>query len=427
MQEEAIGEFFGFTSDEIRFVIDYLENAGYARRGNGRVYLSESGHALFVDGEEPRLFEVHSKQELFEFDLISSTPADVRKGLTQFEHELPELPLEVTQDPGQTSKRIFQSFSRFFQEFRSRRGGSRLEKQSLYTVDDVQPELRYNSIIPVKLLVRADDPAYVEINLLDWRSGAELEDRATVVQSCAKFASSIHSRSDELSKEAIQWLVTCAPEQTQRFIKNDTLDVEGFFRACVRQAGELRVDRPTVRIVGNLWTEANRTRMAAALRYAVARPHLNPKLQIWLRPNVPHWGATTRLPELLAAVDKQFHGEGESERVRSVLIGEEHSSPIFNYGFNAVLNIMHRDLPAGLELFLVPGQVCYIAIHSPIGSDDAYPIPVGVLSFDPKITNLAQQSLSALLSRAYLSQSHCDWDCADVRSNVEQELARFAS
>jgi hypothetical protein len=128
MQEEAIGEFFGFTSDEIRFVIDYLENAGYARRGNGRVYLSESGHALFVDGEEPRLFEVHSKQELFEFDLISSTPADVRKGLTQFEHELPELPLEVTQDPGQTSKRIFQSFSRFFQEFRSRRGGSRLEK-----------------------------------------------------------------------------------------------------------------------------------------------------------------------------------------------------------------------------------------------------------------------------------------------------------
>src|ERR1019366_8537234 len=69
LQEDAVGDFFGFSPDETRFIVDFVESVGYAKRKNGRVYLTDSGHGLFAGGDDPALFEVHSKQERFDFDL----------------------------------------------------------------------------------------------------------------------------------------------------------------------------------------------------------------------------------------------------------------------------------------------------------------------------------------------------------------------
>ena len=422
MLEEAVGEFFGFTADEIRFVVDHVENAGYVHRGGGRVYLSDSGHALFAGGDEPRLFEVNSKQELFDFDLVAFAPADPRKILTKYEYELPELSLNLSQETGQASQRIFQAFAKYFQEFRFKRGGSRLEKQSLYTVDEVQPELRYSSIIPVRVVVRTDDPSHNETDLSHWRTGPELEDRALIIQSCGRLISSIRSHVDD-TEFARQWLVSAAPDQVERFVKGGSLDALGFFRACVRQAGELRVDRPTVRIVGRLWTDANRTRVASALKYAAAAGSDDkPQFQIWIKPSVSYWGMSTRVPELLSAVEKHLHGDDETGVVRSVLIGEEHPSRMFEEVFDAVLNVSGRDLPSGLEVYLISGQLCYIGIHSPVGCSEGYPIPLGILSFDAKVLATVQRMVAEMLSNAYVSQVFCDWGCDDVRSEVLKEI-----
>ena len=95
-----VGEFFGLSPDETRFIVDFVESLGYAKRKNGRVYLTDSGRALFAGGEEPALFEVHTKQERFDFDLIAFAPADAQKWLTPFAYELPELTLVDPEDPG---------------------------------------------------------------------------------------------------------------------------------------------------------------------------------------------------------------------------------------------------------------------------------------------------------------------------------------
>src|SRR5262249_506370 len=143
LQEDAIGEFFGFNPNETRFIVDFVESVGYVQRKNGRVYLTDGGHGLFAGSDEPALFEVHAKQAASDFDLIAVAAADKRP-LTPFEYELPELSLAESKEHGKASKHVFKSFGRFFQEFRFKKGGSRLEKQSLYTIDDVQAEQRYS-------------------------------------------------------------------------------------------------------------------------------------------------------------------------------------------------------------------------------------------------------------------------------------------
>jgi hypothetical protein len=422
LAEDSVGEFFGFSPDETHFVVDYVESAGYVQRKNGRVHLTDSGHGLFAGTDEPALFEVHAREERFDFDLIAFAPADSWKNLTQFEYELPELALGP-EDPGEASKRVFKSFSRFFQEFRFKKGGSRLEKQSLYTVDDVQAGQRYSSILPVTLSVRRDDPGFPETSLLQWRTGTELEDRAAILQSCVDFAKGIRGRSAQVSQKAREWLVTCAPEALSRFSKNQVFDADGFFRATARQAGELRIDRQTARVIGHLWTDANRTRFAAAMKYAATMSSRNPGMQIWLRPDVPYWGMTTRLPDILGAVARKF-GEGEQEprAIRAIMIGSEGPSPAFKNVFNAFVEVADKDLPIGLEVFLVPGHVAYVALNTPIGHDEGYPISVGIISFDPTVLAAVQKRVLDLVTTSYLKPTFCDWQSADVLAEIEAAL-----
>jgi hypothetical protein len=80
---------------------------------------------------------------------------------------------------------------------------------------------------------------------------------------------------------------------------------------------------------------------------------------------------TTRLPDILGAVARKF-GEGEQEprAVRAIMIGSEDPSPAFKNVFNAFVQVADKDLPIGLEVFLVPGHGAYVALNTPIGHDE---------------------------------------------------------
>lgn len=91
LPETAIGDFFGFTTIETQFIVDTVENRGFTERKKGRVHLTPAGHSQFLGSEELSLFEVSSKEEKFDFDLLSFSPADQRKNLDSFENKLPEL------------------------------------------------------------------------------------------------------------------------------------------------------------------------------------------------------------------------------------------------------------------------------------------------------------------------------------------------
>jgi hypothetical protein len=421
LPETTIGEFFGFTNDETRFIVDHVENQGYVRRSKGRVHLTDAGHGLFSESEEPALFEVSNKEERFDFDLISLAPSDQFRIFDDFEYRLPELSIEPMETGEQASAVVMRAFKRFFQEFRLKRGGTRLEKQSLYTVDFVNAEQRFSTLVPVTVSVRKDDPEFPEASVLEWRSGTELDDRSGIVQKCAEFVRSIQWRADQFAPSAISTCTRIAPSQLAGMVKDNHLNAEAFFKATLRQAGELRVDRQTVRVVGQLWTDPNRARFASALKYAIARSSSRPKMQFWLKPSIPHWGATRRVAGILGAVEKQL-AETPDGAIRSILAGEGRVSR-FKTRFNGILTFPNSSLPSGLEIFLVPSHVVYVAVHSPLKHAEGYPVPIGIISFDSEVLSRAQAALFDILRVPGVSAHHCDWNAADMVVEAQAVLA----
>jgi len=159
------------------------------------------------------------------------------------------------------------------------------------------------------------------------------------------------------------------------------------------------------------------------MKYAATMSSRNPGMQIWLRPDVPYWGMTTRLPDILGAVVRKF-GEGEQEprAIRAIMIGSEGPSPAFKNVFNAFVEVADKDLPIGLEVFLVPGHVAYVALNTPIGHHEGYPIPVGIISFDPTVLAAVQKRVLDLVTTSYLKPTFCDWQSADVLAEIEAAL-----
>ena len=423
MKEEQIAGFFGFSQEEMRFVIDHAEGYGYVGRQNGRVHLTHAGHELFVNNDdEPALFDVQTKREKFDFDLVAMSPIEGRY-LSPFELDLEELPLQSAEETASASARIASSFRRHFSELRTRRSGTRGEKYLLYTIDDVQPGRRFSGILPVTITVRSDEPALAEANLFDWKTGTELEDRAAIVQSCGTLVRSIRIGGG-FPASAGELLSQSAPEQVSRFVRQRGFDPLAFFKATIRQVGELRSDRPTVRVVGNIWTEANRSRLASALQDINSKKHAKSSMVLWIRPSHPYWGMNGRVVEILAAIQKQVgkSDEDESLGARSVLIGDESTPRRFTKAFNAVVQVPARHLPRGLEVFLVPGQIASVLVHTPVSAMDSYPVPLGIFTVDPKAVERVHGIISDILANALPKPIHCDWNTNRLLDEIDSAL-----
>ena len=432
LPEPAIGEFFGFTAAETQFIVDVVESRGYTQRRSGRVYLTTGGHSLFLGAEEPSLFEISARQERFEFDLISFNPADQRTRLGEFENRLPELAVAATTDNVSTSEQVLRAFKRNFQVFLQRKGGPKLEKRRLYTVDAVNADQRFSVLVPVTLSVRVDDPSFVEADLFIWKTGTELDDRSSVVESCVDFVKGIRWRNEQIGVSAYDSLAEVAPVQFAGFTKGKVFEANRFFRAATRQVGNFRIDRQTVRTVGPIWTNANRTRYAAALQYAKPQLTAAPNFLIWIRPAVPYWGATTRLQDTLEAVHRHFADDGEgtaAATIKTLIVGPEdnRTAATMKHVFGGVVQTALTDLPGGLEMLIIPGLLAFVAVHCSLGGDEGFPIPLGIMSFDPSTVKRAQVEMSKLLAITRATQYHCGWGSNDVMGEVQTALLELPS
>lgn len=418
LPEPALAEFFEFTADEASFVVDLAEKDGFARRKNGKVYLTEAGHRLFVNSDDPGLFEVHKKQERFDFDLVSFSPAE-RRLLDEFELRLPEISIGEVSENERTADLARESFRRFFHEFRIKKGGKTFETESLYTIDNVQAENRFSALVPVTIGVRIDDPRFPEADMTGWRSGTELEDRAAIAVQCAGFARNIVSRSDQIWVDVVKFLADIAPVQMMGSYNATTFKARTFFKAAAKQAGELRVDRPTVRTVGHLWTHRNRVRFASALKYALTTSSCIPPYQFWLRPSIPYWGTTKLLSGISEAVYNQFaEREENAQPVRSVMIGDERKGDLFKYACDACIYVPDYVLPAGMEAFVVPDHLAYVAVSTPIDNEEGYPIPLGILTFDPLAVAKVEKFVATILDNRLAHEGHCSWHPAGLMEEL---------
>lgn len=389
MEEEDVGEFFGFNAGEMAFVVNEAESRGYVYRTGGRIWLADAGHALFMDGQRPQILEVQRRTEKIGFDLLSMAPCE-RVNLSEFELALPELEIRDEQRVATASHDVPDAFRRHYREIvgRKDRDPATGVKRSLYSVDDVAASDRFSAVVPVLAIANIRKPGEPEPMLDAWRSGHELDDRSAVVNSVAAFLDGLKTVKRAEDDHAYEVLLDIAPDYLNEYKTKSGLSAFRFFKETAVRAGELRVDRPTVGIIGPLYSPENSRRLSDALAYAAPRePEADDDNFLWIAPDIAAWGASRATSTLL----DQIHG---SEAVITRGKPLKHLLKLFQRVLQRPDN---GSIPAALEVLLIPRRVVAVTVHAPLSIGRSFPIPLGVLSFEPDVVKRVHQYLKTQL------------------------------
>ncbi len=406
MDEQDVARFLGFNSGELAFVVNEAESRSHVLRKDGRIWLTDAGYALFKESDKPQIFEVQKRTEKVGFDLLSMAPVD-RDNLSEFEFALPELDVSNDHTVASAGRAVPDAFRRFYSEIVGRRERDPAVgvRRSLYSVDEVVPADRFSSVVPVLAFANLQKPGEPEPALDAWRSGHELADRSAVVNAAAAFLDDLRIVRRAEDDSAYQVLAELASEYLKDYVTRGGFGALRFFKETATRAGELRVDRPTVGIIGPLYSPENRHRIIDALNYSTGSRGMDSAAAfLWVAPSVPLWGASRALGVLVdrvvSAVGDVTDSNGMAQMATAaVSCGKppKHVAKVFS---KVILRPDNGSIPAALEILLVPGRIVAVTVHSPIAPGRGFPIAVGVLSFEREVVDRAHRYLEAQLPRS---------------------------
>jgi len=398
MSEEDVARFFDFSAVETAFVVDEAEARAFISRVEGRLWLTDAGYALFKDGEKPQIYEVQKRMERSGFDLLALAPCE-RESLSNFELALPELEIRDANLAAGASQRVPESFRRFYGEITSRREKDPLEglKRTLYSVDEVVAGDRFTSLVPVAAVANVRKPSDPEPSLDAWRTGHEVSDRDQVVHAVAAFLDNLKGFRRPEDNNAFDLLAEIAPDYLKDYVTKNGISVLRYFRDTASRAGELRSNRHTVGIVGPLYTPDNAKRIATAISYAQARPTGEDRAVVWVLPVQSFWGASRAFVNFLDKVKDEGVSQSTTKvKVERIPILVGCGKPPWHL-VKAVPKLLMRPdngaIPSSLEIFLIPQRVVALTVHSSITEAKGFPVPLGILSFDPAVVRRVHEYL----------------------------------
>lgn len=397
LSERDAQQFFGFSEHEMTFVLKEAEAKAYIERHGAQLRLSEYGRMLFADSDKPQIYEVEKGNERAAFDLFALAPAE-REYLSDFEFALPELELKDGEVVANASKLVPDAFRKHFVELVARREREGGVRKSLYSVDGVTPDERFFAVVPVVATAPAKRPSEASAMLDGWKAGHELDDRAAVVHAVAALLDRQQQSVSGEAASAYDLLVEVAPDYLKEFITRAGLSVGRYCAETAARAGEFRVDRPTIGLVGPLYGSSNAAHLAEAMDHAARRgPPASPA--IWVAPQSPLWGASRRLPTILEQLRGRLHRAGTdqpSDRVMGLVAGKPPTH--LRRAFATLVELPSRsELPSCLEVLLIPGSVAAVLVHAPIGLQRGFPVPLGILSFDTGVVERVASMMTRLL------------------------------
>lgn len=394
MDEDSVAIFFGFDRRELSFVLNEAESHDYVVRRAGRLWLTETGRGLFMEGdEEPHIYDVEKRVEWVDFDLISLAPQSTTR-LSRFEVHLPELHIQDSDGVSSAAERVRKSaFKKHYSEIATRRDSAALEKRSLYSVDDVTAGERRFAPIQVIVRSRVDRPGAPEPDLSFWRSGHELDDRAAVLERAAAFLEDrkVSPRTEDAA--AYQVLLDLAPEFLKDFTRRDGLAVERYYREWVGRPGGFRSDRKTIPIIGSLFTPANYDRLVDGLSSAKAEREDQPGEFYWLLPR-GLWGTTNALPLALKTIKRDSQSDEAPEGAQAIAVLLETPPLHIKAVFDKALTLPSVAEPPALELLVIPGVLAAALVHAPLKRQSGVPVPLGFVSYEPQVVMRAHRYLS---------------------------------
>jgi len=395
--EDAVQSFFGYSRREMAYVLHEVEDADYVHRIEGRITLTPTGLSLFRPGvEEPLIYEVERKTARVGFDLISLAPAE-RKYLSYFERSLPEMPLADVEQVSAATERVPSSFRRFFREFAPKIDPTSTVRRALYSIDGVTAEERFSTLVRVRLISSGLKPALPDIDLSEWKSDYELSDREAIGRAVAEMVERMAVVRREDDGEAYQLLVQLAPEYLKEWTRRDGLSVQRFYRHAFTSHGDVRADRPTVPIIGSLFTLENARRLFEVASYGLRKTRHAAAAVYWVVPQAPLWGSTSIMAEAVEQFRERIIRTNEDLAVRqnvdSIALTAQRSERWVKEAFTREHGSDGRVFPGGFEMLLVPGAFVAATVHAPIGQQAGLPVPLGFASFDPRVLARAGEML----------------------------------
>ncbi|MCB1504634.1 MAG: hypothetical protein KDJ47_06615 [Hyphomicrobiaceae bacterium] len=398
IRETHAADFFGFDRREMSFVISEVEAHGYLERADGRLWLTKAGEALFRAGSQhPEIFEVEQRSERVGFDLIALAPQEFTP-LDKFQVYLPELKLADPSLASSATDQMYSAFRKHYLETTNRRDQS--SKRSLYSIDRIVAAERFSS--PIRISVRSTGlhPSIAEPDLSNWRPENERDDRGAIVQAAAKFIETLEASRRPDDRASYQILSELAPEFLREFIRRDGLAIERYYREAFTRVGEVRSDRPTIPLLGSLFTRGNTGKFLEVAAYAVRPLVVQPAFAIWLTPQMGNWGATQLLPEILNQIKSNIlrtPSEGEMDPKTIAMVAGK-PAKYLEFAFDIVATSESPRSPPRLEILIIPGALVAATIAAPINTPTGTPVPLGLLSFDSAVVQRAQAYVGELIA-----------------------------
>ena len=139
-------------------------------------------------------------------------------------------------------------------------------------------------------------------------------------------------------------------------------------------------------------------------------------------PLLAHWGATRRLPQILEAIPQLLDGD-TAKRIKSIGLSTDRAPRHLVKAFDAIIASRAHVLGLqALEVLLVPGNVAAVLVHTAMAMSESYPVPLGILSFDPVVIGRTHDLVRELLPANLVSQG--DWSPDDLVVSVEEALTK---
>ncbi|MEZ5954046.1 MAG: hypothetical protein R3C13_07025 [Hyphomonas sp.] len=385
---EEAAAFFGYSQKEMEYVLEEAREPAYVALDQERLRLTIAGEQLFKDsGNEPLIYSVENRRRSYGFDLLSVAPQRPIS-LDPAEFDLPELPIEDPSSTGNVANRLSNQFRRFFHELSDKKDREQVQRQDLYSIDNIAAKERFQ--IPVRIVARAQasSPHLIEeVDLTGWRPDHELVDRREVERAASLFLELTKSSTNQLkSEDGYRALVELAPDFLKEYSLRDGLSVRRYWREAVGRTGEVRSDRKTIALVGNLTLQSNIEKLSSVLEYGQRDKQEIPRIIISVTPQIAHWAATTYYRDLLSLVRKKIERDDvDTERIKA--IGLTHGKPAryLQRMLDSVASSDQSAFPPALELFFVPQTFVAALVHAPIGATNGYPVPLGFASFDDAV------------------------------------------
>ncbi len=305
--DDDAAAFFGYSRSEMAYVVEEALGPGYVELRGGRLWITTAGDGLFRDGEtEPSIFSVESRGRSFGFDFLSVAPQQP-SFLDPLELSLPELPVADPASTGKIAGRIPDRFRYFFLELAERQDSEQLHRPDLYSIDRIVPGDRFQSPVRIRAYAPASNPAVAEIDLSFWRPDHEVVDRQEIETSAARFIEDMkHSAKSLDAPLAYEKLIEFAPDFLQEYSTRAGLSVNRYWREAVRRAGEPRIDRKTIPIVGSLCLQENVARLVSIIDYGLYDKKELPDVILSVAPQISNWAATTFQREILSEIKRRI-------------------------------------------------------------------------------------------------------------------------